>query len=118
MKHKTAFITRVFFLNPYFRKNIMKSKLLPIACGILLTCHVINSNAQNANRTLSNLVSPTAVNQSLIPGVNNTLNLGSGGRGGLNWKNLYLGNALYLDGEIAMYAPHEGNFFVGLNAGN
>jgi hypothetical protein len=96
----------------------MKTKLLPVVCCVLLTCYTVSSNAQNANRTLSNLTSPTAVNQSLIPGTNNTINLGSGGRGGINWKNLYLGNALYLDGEITIYAPHEGNFFAGINAGN
>src|SRR6266498_2795895 len=95
----------------------MKTKLLPVACCMLLTCYAINSNAQSANRTLSNLISPTAVNQSLLPGTNNTLNLGSGGRGALSWKNLYLGNALYLKGNITLHAPGT-NFFVGTNAGN
>jgi hypothetical protein len=96
----------------------MKIKPLPIACCILLNCYAININAQNANRTLSNLSSPTAVNQSLIPGTNNTINLGSGGRGGLNWNNLYLGHALYLDGDKTLHAPGKTNFFVGTNAGN
>ncbi len=96
----------------------MKTKLLTIACSMLLACYVINSNAQSANRTLSNLISPTAVNQSLLPGTNNTINLGSGGRGALSWNNLYLGNALYLKGKITLHAPGTGNFFAGLNAGN
>src|SRR6266540_4699087 len=95
----------------------MKTQLLPMVCCMLLTCNFINSNAQ-ANKTLSNLISPTAVNQSLLPGTNNTLNLGSGGRGALSWNNLYLGNALYLKGKITLYAPGTGNFFVGTNSGN
>jgi hypothetical protein len=96
----------------------MKTKLLPVVCCVLLTCYSISSNAQNANRTLSNLISPTAINESLLPGMDNRMNLGSGGRGGLSWKNLYLGNVLYLDGRIALHAPRNGNFFVGSNAGN
>src|SRR6266498_1734775 len=92
----------------------MKTKLLPVACCILLTCYAINSNAQ-ANQKLSNLTSPTAVNQSLLPGTNNTINLGSNS---LRWKNLYLGNALYLKGNITLHTPGIENFFVGLNAGN
>src|SRR6266536_660889 len=93
----------------------MKTKLLTIACSMLLTCYAINSNAQSANRTLSNLISPTAVNQSLLPGTS-TLNLGFGIR--QSWNNLYLGNALYLKGKITLHAPGTGNFFAGLNAGN
>src|SRR6266487_6319433 len=96
----------------------MKTKFLPIAYCMLLTCYAINSNGQSANRKLSNLTSPTAVNQSLLPGTDNTLNLGSGGRGALSWNNLYLGNALYLKGKITLYAPGDENFFVGINAGN
>src|SRR6266542_1280710 len=96
----------------------MKTKLLFIACCMLFACYAINSNAQSANRTLSNLISPTAVNQSLLPGTSNTINLGSGGRGALSWNNLYLGNALYLKGNITLHAPGTGNFFVGSNAGN
>src|SRR6266542_4864708 len=92
----------------------MKTKLLPVACCILLSCYAINSNAQ-ANQKLSNLTSPTAVNQSLLPGTNNTINLGSNN---LRWKNLYLGNALYLKGNITLHTPGIENFFVGLNAGN
>lgn len=49
--------------------------------------------SQTANNTLSNLASPTSVNQSLIPGTDNTLNLGLGTQ---QWKNLYLSGNLYL----------------------
>src|SRR6266498_2366868 len=105
----------------YFSPKIiftMKTKLLFIACCMLFACYAINSNAQSANRTLSNLISPTAVNQSLLPGTSNTINLGSGGRGALSWNNLYLGNALYLKGKITLHAPGTGNFFVGVSSGN
>src|SRR6266498_2693732 len=92
----------------------MKTKLLPVVYCMLLTCYAISSNGQ-ANQKLSNLTSPTAVNQSLLPGTNNTINLGSNS---LRWKNLYLGNALYLKGNITLHTPGIENFFVGLNAGN
>ena len=48
-----------------------------------------------ANTSLSNLVSPTAVNVNLLPSANNTKNLGSSTVG---WKNLYLGGSVYLGG--------------------
>jgi len=81
---------------------------------MLLICYAIKSDAQ-ANKTLSNLTSPTAVNQSLLPGTNNTINLGSSS---LRWKNLNLGNALYLKGNITIHAPGTESFFAGSNAGN
>jgi hypothetical protein len=92
----------------------MKTKFLPVLFGIILSCYTINSNAQ-ANQKLSNLTSPTAINQSLLPGVNNTINLG---KDSLRWKNVYLGNALYLKGAISIHMPGTNNFFVGFNAGN
>ncbi len=55
----------------------MKMKLLSIVCWITLTCYAVNSNGQ-ANRQLSNLISPTAVNVDLLPGgTTGTKNLGS-----------------------------------------
>ncbi len=44
----------------------MKTKFLFIVCFITLTCYAINANSQ-ANTELSNLISPTKVNQSLVP---------------------------------------------------
>ncbi len=92
----------------------MKTKLLSVLFGIILTCYAVNSNAQ-ANQKLSNLTAPTAVNQSLLPGANNTIDLG---KDSLRWKNIYLGNALYLKGAITVHMPGTNNFFVGFNAGN
>src|SRR6266542_110930 len=95
------------------KKIIMKTQLLFIVYWITLTCYAINTNAQ-ANRQLSNL-SPTAVNQSLLSGTDNTISLGSIS---LKWKNIHLGNALYLKGSLTLHAPGTTNFFAGGYAGN
>src|SRR6266496_2169321 len=95
------------------KKIIMQTQLLFIVYWITLTCYAINTNAQ-ANRHLSNL-SLTAVNQSLLPGTDNTISLGSIS---LKWKNIHLGNALYLKGSLTLHAPGTTNFFAGGYAGN
>ncbi|MFT3946031.1 MAG: hypothetical protein QM763_03575 [Agriterribacter sp.] len=68
-----------------------------------------------ANTALSNLVSPTAINQNLTAGTNNTLNLGSTAQ---NWKNIYIGTEYYLKNVRILYSPGTSNFFAGQNAGN
>ncbi|MFT3700861.1 MAG: tail fiber domain-containing protein [Agriterribacter sp.] len=68
-----------------------------------------------ANTALSNLVSPTAVNQSLTPNTNNNFSLGSGT---YNWKYLYMGTAYYLKNLRILHAPGNTNFFAGPSAGN
>ncbi len=70
----------------------MKTKLLSIVSWITLTCYAINSNAQ-ANRQLSNLISPTAVNVNLLPGgTTGTKNLGSDTK---RWKDGYFNGTVY-----------------------
>jgi hypothetical protein len=49
-----------------------------------------------ADRYLSNLLSPTAANQDLSPGLANSFNLGSTTH---NWQDFYLGGRLYLDND-------------------
>src|SRR5690349_3815659 len=49
-----------------------------------------------ANTTLSNLVSPTSVNQSLLPNADNARELGSATKG---WRKLYLDSAIYMVGS-------------------
>ncbi|MEP7128003.1 MAG: hypothetical protein ABI729_04005, partial [Chitinophagales bacterium] len=76
----------------------MKSKL-HIVLVILLAIFILRgtqSSAQNANTTLSNLTSPTAVNLSLLPGTSATIDLGSASK---TWRDAYLGGFLYLDGS-------------------
>jgi hypothetical protein len=72
----------------------MKTKLLSILIWIMLTCYAINSNAQ-ANTQLSNLVSPTKINQNLLPNTDNIRDLGSGTK---TWRNLYLWGSVHLGG--------------------
>src|SRR6266542_6330003 len=62
-------------------------KLFAAAITLLLLTSQIGLS--QANRTLSNLTSPTAVNQHLLPNSTNAINLGSNT---LRWKNLFLAN--------------------------
>src|SRR6266542_4036758 len=87
----------------------MKTKCyLCIAFSFLTGLFLQRANAQ-ANRELSNLVSPTKVNQSLLPNNDNTRNLGSATR---SWKDVYLDGSLYLAG--LRFLSNGGNLF-GLN---
>lgn len=74
-----------------------------------------NAGYSQANTTLSNLVSPTNINNSLLPNASNTLDLGSTAR---NWRNIYTGTAYYLKNFRIIQAPGTTNFFVGQGAGN
>ncbi|MBA2422650.1 MAG: tail fiber domain-containing protein [Chitinophagales bacterium] len=66
-----------------------------------------------ANQTLSNLTSPTAVNQSLLPGTDNSKNLGSSTK---SWKDIYLDGDIYIDGNRFTYLPTATSTFVGNTA--
>lgn len=73
-------------------------------------------SAKSANRSLSNLTAPTAVNEDLLPVTNNTIDLGSGTN---SWKDIYLDGSLYLDN--AKFISNTGDAsstFVGREAGN
>lgn len=63
-----------------------------------------------ANETLSNLASPTAINQNLLPGSDNNKNLGSSGK---SWKNLYLDGDIYIDGNRFTFLPTTTSTFLG-----
>jgi len=87
----------------------MKTKCyLCIAFSFLTGLFLQRANAQ-ANTQLSNLVSPTKINQSLLPNNDNTRNLGSATR---SWKDVYLDGSLYLAG--LRFLSNGGNLF-GLN---
>src|SRR3954468_1689874 len=92
----------------------MNKKMLPVLICAMFTGYALNSHAQ-ANQQLSNLTSPTAINQSLQPGTNNSKNLGSSTR---QWKYLYLHDRLYLNGILTMHTSGTTNFFIGPGAGN
>lgn len=79
---------------------------------MLLIGSLTMSQAQNANTTLSNLIAPTAVNQSLLPNSHSSLNLGSSlGQ----WANLYLGNSIYFGGYRSI-TINPGNIAIGGNS--
>jgi hypothetical protein len=92
----------------------MKTKFIPILMSAMFTGYAVNSHAQ-ANQQLSNLTSPTVINQSLQPGTNNSKNLGSSTK---QWKYLYLHDRIYLNGILTMHAPGTTNYFNGPDAGN
>jgi hypothetical protein len=71
------------------------------------------SGGTGANKSLSNL-SSTAVNVDVLPGGNNTLNLGSANKA---WKSIYLDSALYIQGINFISASNNSSLFVG-NIGN
>src|SRR5215218_2097715 len=73
--------------------------------------------SQSANVKLSNLVAPTAVNQSLLPGTTNTKDLGAASYAR---KDLYLGGQVFLGGtRFLSIAPGSTSFntFVGALSG-
>ncbi len=93
----------------------MKTKFLFIVCFITLTCYAINANSQ-ANTELSNLISPTKVNQSLVPITHNSKDLGTTST---SWVNVYLGGAVYLDGKRFLSNGNDStNIFIGADAGS
>ncbi len=94
----------------------MKTKLLSTMCCMLITCYAVNSNGQ-ANRQLSNLISPTAVNVNLLPGgTTGTKNLGSDTK---RWKNGYFNGSVYCYGAgntVGVYGIGGGYGVVGSGA--
>jgi len=82
---------------------------ITIALAVLFN----NSNAQS-NRSLSNLTSPTAINQSLLPASDNSKDLGGNA---LGWRDIYISRAFYLNGKQTIHASGLGNIFIGADAG-
>lgn len=68
-----------------------------------------------ANTALSNLTSPTSINQDLIPATTNIRGLGTVSR---SWKNVYVGTAVYLKNTLTIHASGTENFFMGSLSGN
>ena len=92
----------------------MKKKIYFIALFAMTLLCSKKINAQ-ANQSLSNLTSPTAVNVSLLPGTNGTLDLGSNAK---KWRSLYLGTSIYFKGALTMQSPNgTSNFFIGPYSG-
>ena len=68
----------------------MKKHFTLSLCIIII---VLQATAQSANKTLSNLTAPTAVNVNVLPQANNSINLGSANK---SWKDLYVDGKSYL----------------------
>jgi trimeric autotransporter adhesin len=68
-----------------------------------------------ANRNLSNLLAPTAVNVDLLPSPTNSRNLGSAT---LGWKDLYLTGEVWLDATPFLRNKGSFNAFGGAYSGN
>jgi trimeric autotransporter adhesin len=98
------------------KKFNMKTKCyLYIACHFLAGLFMQRANAQ-ANTELSNLISLTKVNQSLLPITTNSKDLGSISA---SWGSIHLGGGLYLDGKRFLSNGNDPtNLFVGADAGN
>ena len=91
----------------------MKIKNHLFVISLLIICNDLK--AQNANTSLSNLISPTKVNVSLLPSNDSSIDLGSNAK---NWKNIYLKGKVYFGNIIGMYTNAYDDFFAGPNAGN
>lgn len=74
----------------------------------------ITTGTGGANKSLSNLSSPTSVNQSLLPNSNGIFDLGSAANA---WKNLYFTGDMYAGSESVLSTEGVLNFFAGPSAG-
>ncbi len=81
--------------------------------GSLFSAH--EKLGSTANTSLSNLTSPTSINQDLLPATTNVRGLGNVSR---SWKNVYVGTAYYLKNSLTIHATGSSGFFAGTAAGN
>jgi hypothetical protein len=97
-------------LNLHRMKRIFYTTLFILSTA----CLSLESRAQ-ANQSLSNLTSPTAVNTHLLPLKPNVYNLGTKGR---NWHLLFVDRGIAIRDTLVIHAPGKSNFFAGMDAGN
>ena len=90
----------------------MKSKFYLALCASFFICVHFKSFSQ-ANTSLSNLASATAINHSLTAGATNSLSLGTSSTG---WRNLYLTNGIYLNGTLFFSNPLKTSIAIGNKA--
>jgi len=73
----------------------MKLIFYPLGILCILLCFTLQKANAQANTSLSNLAA-TSINQDLLPGTDNSNNLGSLVKG---WKQLYLDNSVFIGGS-------------------
>lgn len=96
-------------------KTNVKLIIISSFCSLLFFLSA-ELRAQDANSTLSNLASPTAVNKALLPGSASAIDLGSATQ---TWRNIYLDGNLYLDGyRFLTNGLSSGSVFAGALAGS
>lgn len=92
-------------------KAIKTSMHLLIA---LLSVVVSQQLLAQANTSLSNLVSPTAVNTTIRPATNNTIDLGTDAVG---WRDIYSVNGYSIGNKKVFHLSGINNTFIGVEAG-
>ena len=92
------------------RPNLLLHVIFLFSSLFLLNIDTIGQ----ANVNLSNLASPTAVNQSLLPNATNIRDLGSATR---SWRNIFITGYIYTDGVRFLSNPGTQNIFLGLQSG-
>ncbi|MEP6713023.1 MAG: tail fiber domain-containing protein, partial [Ferruginibacter sp.] len=92
----------------------MKTTLI-YSLVLLMIISGYTSYAQSANKTLSNLTTPTAVNVDLLPDNTNAYDLGSKKK---SWKNVYVKGGYYLNGDKFISNSGSYNTFIGSNTGS
>src|SRR5689334_20962866 len=89
----------------------MKKLLSIVLLSLFITANIF---AQYANKNLSNLKQPTAVNVELLPG-SSLIDLGTTSN---SWHSLYLNSNIFLKGFHFISADNNtANTFVGIDAG-
>lgn len=75
----------------------------------------ISTSATYANKNLSNLTAPTAVNVELLPGTSGAINFGSSAR---RWRDIWFAGMVYYDGSPFIHNTGTDNAFIGKNTGS
>jgi hypothetical protein len=80
-----------------------------LTLSLCIAVIALQATGQSANRTLSNLTSPTAVNVNLLPETANSKNLGSSTQA---WKNSYVDGRSYLKTAFTYFDDSTSQFRV------
>src|SRR5215831_18713358 len=93
----------------------MKTNLYASVIALMVFTGAMNASAQNANKSLSNLTSPTSVNVDLLPNSTAARNLGSTSKA---WNNVFASSAYFLGGTTFISDLGSFNAYLGSDAGH